>query len=493
MSSSSYSLRSCPSSSLSIRTGKASCSSRHLCKLGFSPKWASINPEQWRKSANSSGHDYRYGPVSFCALKDVKSSSSTSRNGDTFEFDIVIIGAGIIGLTIARQFLMESDMSVAVVDKAVPCSGATGAGQGYLWMGHKSPDSDIWELALRSHRLWESLAESLRDQGLNPSEELGWKQTGSLLIGKTPEELDMLKRKVKQLSGAGLEVEYLSVADLLSMEPALLIGNSCGAAFLPNDCQLDAHCTAAFIEKANRNFEGRYAEFFHDPVTGLLRSGSNGKIEAVQTAKTTLYSKKAIVLAAGCWSGTLLRDLLREEKTVLDVPIMPRKGHLLVIENFNSFHVNHGLMEVGYVNHQALTSAKDLEHTSSISMTATMDVQGNLVLGSSREFAGFNTDVNESIIARIWERASEFFPTMKEISFSEIKSSSKVRIGLRPYMLDGKPVIGPVPGLSKVFLASGHEGGGLSMALGTAEMIVNMVLGIPGKVDPTPFSVQGRC
>ena len=59
----------------------------------------------------------------------------------------------------------------------------------------------------------------------------------------------MLKRKVKQLSGAGLEVEYLSVADLLSMEPALLIGNSCGAAFLPNDCQLDAHCTAAFIEK----------------------------------------------------------------------------------------------------------------------------------------------------------------------------------------------------------------------------------------------------
>ena len=129
MSSSSYSLRSCPSSSLSIRTGKASCSSRHLCKLGFSPKWASINPKQWRKSANSSGHDYRYGPVSFCALKDVKSSSSTSRNGDTFEFDIVIIGAGIIGLTIARQFLMESDMSVAVVDKAVPCSGATGAGE----------------------------------------------------------------------------------------------------------------------------------------------------------------------------------------------------------------------------------------------------------------------------------------------------------------------------------------------------------------------------
>ncbi|KAL4038545.1 hypothetical protein IC575_002167 [Cucumis melo] len=481
----------CPSSSpSSSRTAIASCSStRHFFNFGFNPKWLPINPNQSRTLS----FGYRYRPVSFCALKDVKSSSSPSRNGNAFEFDVVIIGAGIIGLTIARQFLIGSDLSVAVVDKAVPCSGATGAGQGYLWMAHKSPGSDIWELALRSQRLWEGLAETLRDQGLNTSEELGWKKTGSLLIGRTPDELDMLKRKVKQLSGAGLEAEYLSSVDLLSMEPALLIGDSCGAAFLPNDCQLDAYSTAAFIQKANRHFKGRYAEFFHDPVTGLLRSGSDGKIEAVQTSKTTLYSKKAIVVAAGCWSGTLLRDLLREGKTVLDVPIMPRKGHLLVIENFNSLHVNHGLMEVGYVNHQALTLAKDFEQTSSVSMTATMDVQGNLILGSSREFAGFNTEMNEFIVARIWERASEFFPTLKEVSLSDIKHSSKVRIGLRPYMLDGKPVIGPVPGLSNVFLASGHEGGGLSLAMGTAEMIGNMVLGSPGKVDPAPFLLQGRC
>ncbi|XP_050937155.1 uncharacterized protein LOC103492582 isoform X2 [Cucumis melo] len=405
----------CPSSSpSSSRTAIASCSStRHFFNFGFNPKWLPINPNQSRTLS----FGYRYRPVSFCALKDVKSSSSPSRNGNAFEFDVVIIGAGIIGLTIARQFLIGSDLSVAVVDKAVPCSGATGAGQGYLWMAHKSPGSDIWELALRSQRLWEGLAETLRDQGLNPSEELGWKKTGSLLIGRTPDELDMLKRKVKQLSGAGLEAEYLSSVDLLSMEPALLIGDSCGAAFLPNDCQLDAYSTAAFIQK----------------------------------------------------------------------------GHLLVIENFNSLHVNHGLMEVGYVNHQALTLAKDFEQTSSVSMTATMDVQGNLILGSSREFAGFNTEMNEFIVARIWERASEFFPTLKEVSLSDIKHSSKVRIGLRPYMLDGKPVIGPVPGLSNVFLASGHEGGGLSLAMGTAEMIGNMVLGSPGKVDPAPFLLQGRC
>lgn len=45
------------------------------------------------------------------------------------QFDVVIVGAGIIGLTIARQFLIGSDLSVAIADKAVPCSGATGAGK----------------------------------------------------------------------------------------------------------------------------------------------------------------------------------------------------------------------------------------------------------------------------------------------------------------------------------------------------------------------------
>lgn len=61
------------------------------------------------------------GTAPFRRLKPIKASSHT--------FDVVVVGAGIIGLTIARQFLMESDLSVAVVDAAVPCAGATGAGK----------------------------------------------------------------------------------------------------------------------------------------------------------------------------------------------------------------------------------------------------------------------------------------------------------------------------------------------------------------------------
>lgn len=70
-----------------------------------------------------------------------------------------------------------------------------------------------------------------------------------MLIGSTPEELVKLKAKVNQLSEAGVRAEYLSNDDLLQEEPALAVGGDSGAAFLPDDCQLDAMRTVAYIEK----------------------------------------------------------------------------------------------------------------------------------------------------------------------------------------------------------------------------------------------------
>jgi glycine/D-amino acid oxidase-like deaminating enzyme len=65
--------------------------------------------------------------------------SSFSSDNDDKVFDVVIVGAGIIGLSVARQFLMDSDLSVAIIDKGVPCSGATGAGIPYILLISSQP------------------------------------------------------------------------------------------------------------------------------------------------------------------------------------------------------------------------------------------------------------------------------------------------------------------------------------------------------------------
>ncbi|XP_020089836.1 uncharacterized protein LOC109711272 isoform X3 [Ananas comosus] len=412
------------------------------------------------------------------------------------DHDVVVVGAGIVGLAIARHLLLHCGLSVAVADAGVPCSGATGAGQGYVWMAHKTLGSDAWQLAVRSKQLWEEMADGVAREGLDPQHILGWKKTGSLLIGRSAEELTTLEERVKVFTEAGLRAEYLSSSSLSSMEPALEVGKEGGAAFLPDDCQLDAHQTVSFIEKRNKSFapEGRYAEFYNDPAIGLLRSDRSGAIEAVQTSEKILYGKKAIVIAAGAWSGSLMRSF---DVNAPDVPVKPRKGHLLVLENFNEIKLNHGLMEAGYIDHQVGTSSDsataDSEQTLlSISMTATIDAKGNLVLGSSRQFSGFCREVDESIIKRIWDRAGEFFPTLRTISLDSLRKR-QIRIGHRPYMPDGKPVIGPVPGLPNILLATGHEGSGLSLisqALGTAEMVADMILGNSPVVDCTPFSIR---
>lgn len=64
----------------------------------------------------------------------------------------------------------------------------------------------------------------------------------------------MLEKRVNLLNEAGLQAEYLSAASLHSEEPALVIGKEGGAAFVPNDCQMDASRTVAFMEKVTCNY-----------------------------------------------------------------------------------------------------------------------------------------------------------------------------------------------------------------------------------------------
>ncbi|KAL8144482.1 hypothetical protein V2J09_017514 [Rumex salicifolius] len=149
-------------------------------------------------------------------------------------------------------------------------------------------------------------------------------------------------------------------------------------------------------------------------------------------------------------------------------------------------------MEAGYIDHLIIPSQPDssdhsqlVVHSLSISMGVRDDANGHLLIGSSREFAGFNTETDMNVVRRIWERAAEFFPALKQLSLDDF--------GLKWKVADGKPVIGVVPQMSNLYFATGHEGGGISMALGTAEMVVDMVMNNPVKVDPVPFAAQGRC
>ncbi|CAK9271540.1 unnamed protein product [Sphagnum jensenii] len=441
------------------------------------------------------------------------------KKADT-DFDIVVVGAGIIGLTIANRILTTTNLSVAIVDAAQPCAGATGAGQGYLWMGHRNPRQKSWDLANRSKHLWEEFAMDLVASGLDPLSAIGWRNTGSLLVVNSGEEAQRMQAHVEELVGAGVHADYLPASAVREIEPALCLGDG-GAALVPGDSQIDAALAVALLCKKNSAFhsQGRYMELLQAPVLQFSRSSTDGSIEVVHTPEHSIQCRRAVVMAAGAWSRSILATVAEEWALPIIPAVKPRKGHLLVLEGLPYLQLKHGLMEFEYTaNYNPVQTPQfshlldsqepdhlDFEISSQptaagvmhdedfgVAMTASMDPSGHLLLGSSREFTGFDVGTRNEVLECIMRQASKFLPALADVSLQQAIGSGRVRTGLRPYVPDGTPLIGPVPGVPGLLLATGHEGSGLYLALGTAEMVVGMITGIEGPVNSTPYSPAGR-
>lgn len=402
------------------------------------------------------------------------------------QFDVVIVGAGIIGLSIAHRVLSTTSFSVALIDVARPCSGATGAGQGYVWLGHRSPETMTWHLAVRSAFLWEEFAQGLLTVGLDPLTTIGFKKTGSLLFGTSSEHALALQERAEALCKNGVSAQFLNSTALRAVEPELHVGAEGSAVLTVNDCQIDAHLAATYILGEIRKYSpsGRFQEIFYDPAVNFLGADH---IAGVQTSRREIYCNQKVIMAAGAWSGELMQTIFKRLSMPYVLATKPRKGHLLVFEGMPQISLRHGLMEFAY---EKLADSSD---PFGIASTATVDAEGRLLLGSSRQFAGFDFSLQYDVMEKILEKAAEYLPALGDTHLAEALNAGTVRVGHRPYVPDGRPMIGKVPGLEGLLLATGHEGEGLSLSLATAELIVNLLLEKEHNVvDPSPFSPAGR-
>ena len=155
------------------------------------------------------------------------------------------------------------------------CAGATGAGQGYLWLAHRDPASPAWALATHSKALWARwLAPgpaALPALPLSP-EAVEWQPTGSALLATTAAEAAALAARQRALQRAGVEARWVDAAALAALEPALRLAVSGeGAALLvPADAQLSGRAAAAALLAACRAEGGpRFEPRFHEGAEGL--------------------------------------------------------------------------------------------------------------------------------------------------------------------------------------------------------------------------------
>jgi len=361
--------------------------------------------------------------------------------------DVVIIGGGIIGASCA-YFLSEKGLDVHLLERQFPASGTSRACDGLVLLWDKTPGAEL-ALAKQSLSLWNQLNEAL-------DADFGFEHAGTILLAEEDAHLQAGQEKAEMIRQNGQHAEVLDAHALQSLEPELA-PDLAGGALFPDDLQVDPRrATLAMLTAAQE--KGLTLHTGTDVLEVKRETRRDSPVCGVVTQEAEI-STPAVVCAAGVWSRNIA------QMVGLDLPIRPRKGHILVTARKPGF-IRHPLLEGAYVS-TVQSAADNLQ----VALVAEMTRTGTMLLGSSRQFAGDDRSVSIDVIQAIARRARRFLPRLANTQV--IRSYA----GLRPWSPDHLPFIGPVQSIPGFYLATGHEGAGIGLAPITGKLISNWVTG----------------
>ncbi len=358
--------------------------------------------------------------------------------------DVVVIGAGLVG-TMTALGLAEAGLHVTLLEADFPGGGSTGAAMGHIVAMDDSPE----QLALCAHsrRRWSALAATIPASG-----EID--RCGTLWIAVDDAEVAAGRERLAGYAQHQVAAEIVDARGLYELEPHLRPGLA-GGLLVPGDAVCYPPAIARVLSERVAASGGMTTS--HGRVTSLSP-------HTVHLDDGTTVSAGAIVVAAGVASPALVPGL----------PIVPRKGHLLISDRHPGM-VRHQLVELGYMQSAHTFGA------ASVAFNVQPRRTGQLLIGSSRELVGFDPAINRQLLGPMLQRAIAFVPALEKVR------ALRSWVGFRPATSDKLPLIGAWPEIAGVWIAAGHEGLGITMSTGTADLIVAGILGTAPPVDAAPF------
>lgn len=356
----------------------------------------------------------------------------------------MVIGGGIVGAACAAECAVEG-LSVAIVEKRMVGGGATAAGMGHLVV---MDDSEAqFALTRYSQVLWNELRDEL-------PREVEHDACGTIWVAADDEEMAEVLRKERFYSERGVAVEVLDAQALAEAEPNLR-GGLVGGLRVPGDSVIYPPCAAQFfVERA----QARGAKLFVGEAVEAVTS------EGVRLRNGTSLSAGLVVNASGSWSPELTPGL----------SVKKRKGHLVITDRYPNF-LRHQLVELGY-----LKSAHSVT-SDSVAFNIQPRTTGQLLIGSSRQYDVDDGRVENSIVKRMLSRAMEYLPALGKLS------ALRAWTGFRAATPDKLPLIGPHAEHDRLYLATGHEGLGITTSVGTAKLLVDQILNRTPAIPIQPY------
>ena len=358
--------------------------------------------------------------------------------------DVLIIGAGVIGASIAFH-LTRRGIKPLLIEKHHPAAGSSGACDGLVFLQSKKPGLHL-RLALESRQRFDGLLDPLGGR-------IEFKNPGGMCLIESEAELAAMRLFVEEQRRTGLEVELLEGGEARRREPCLS-EKVIAATYSALDSQVNPYeLTFAFLRAA----KSAGAKILNGlTVTDIQRAA--GKTVGVCTDKGRIGAS-VVVNAAGALAAEVGR------MAGLEVPITPRRGQILVTAAVPPL-LRHCLISAQYV---AAKFKPELAERGGMGFSLEQADNGNILIGSTREFVGFDRRTTFTGIRTIASRIVPVIPALQRVPV--IRTFG----GLRPYTPDGLPILGKVAGLEGFIMAAGHEGDGIALSAITGELIADLI------------------
>jgi glycine oxidase len=364
----------------------------------------------------------------------------------------VIIGAGVVGLSIAWR-LAQSGCQVTVYDRGDAGRGASWAAAGMLAAAVETEPGEerLLALTLESQKRWPAFASELVAAS---RVSVGYRDEGTMAVALTRDDAEHLRHSYDFQKGLGLELEWLSGADARRHEPHLRPGIA-GAVLSPFDHQVDNRLLGRALAVAARRAGAVVNEHCAVREIDLAEKRACGVFTDQGHEEADF-----IVLSAGAWS----RQIGGIPASCLP-PVRPIKGQMLALQMDPETPLLRHVMWLprgGY-----LVPRSD----------------GRLLVGATVEERGFDDKVTAGGLLAIIEGAWRVIPGIEELPLAE------TWVGFRPGSRDDAPILGPSR-IDRLVMATGHHRNGILLTPITADLISAYVL--TGRLPDTlrPFTPE---
>jgi sarcosine oxidase subunit beta len=378
---------------------------------------------------------------------------------------VAVIGGGIIGCAVA-YYTAKAGFEVTVIEKGELASGTSSHCDGNILAIDKEPGFDS-KMSLKSQELVDDLAKELPI----PFE---YRKPGSILVCETEEEMEAAEQWVKRQKAEGLPFRMLDRTDLKN-ESRYLADDLLGGLECATDSTVNPYLLTYSLFEGAKTYGARLLKY--TTVTNMDYESKNAqyRIETNRGVLTADY----VVNCAGVWAPTIGKML------DLTIPIFPRKGHLIVASRQLPVSPRK-VMEFGYLLSKFGKQRKVDPETEKYGVALVFEPtqSQNFLIGSSREFVGYDIAVDWTVVKCIARRAIRFYPKMSEMLLIRMYA------GLRPWTEDHLPIVSAVDRYPNYFIAAGHEGDGISLSAVTGKVVSELITGNTPSINIEPLRLD---